>query len=356
MKKRAAVFGTGFLYQNKKNDIKKEYHVDVLLDNKVPKGEQWESDERKCINPIDYDFQADVIIICSMMIGEMTRQIIELGAKEEDIVFAFAIEPTLEYSKLFKYGKLVVKSSNIYFDSKSLDVYERVSKVADLEKYSQMIERKEYSYLEIINNLPKIPISSNYATERGQSIVRYYIESYLGENSDLIRGDVLEIGDRRYSDLFKQHIGKSYCMSVMAGEDVFFGDLSTGEGIQDNLADCIILTQVLPFIFDIREAARNIVRLLKSGGVALITVHGISQIIVQEYNTFGDYWRMTDSALKKLFSDIADVESIVTNNYGNIRAAVGFLYGLAAEDFGEEILNEKDNNYPVIVTAIVKKK
>ena len=46
--------------------------------------------------------------------------------------------------------------------------------------------------------------------------------------------------------------------------------------------DCIIFTQTLHFIYDVRLAIQTLHRILKPGGVLLATFPGISQIIPRQ--------------------------------------------------------------------------
>ena len=46
------------------------------------------------------------------------------------------------------------------------------------------------------------PLSREFGYDRGQPVDRYYIEAFLAASSGLIRGRVLEIGDRSYTERF----------------------------------------------------------------------------------------------------------------------------------------------------------
>lgn len=46
------------------------------------------------------------------------------------------------------------------------------------------------------------PVSDVFGFDRGTPIDRYYIEKFLGENQNLIKGNVLEIADSTYSKRF----------------------------------------------------------------------------------------------------------------------------------------------------------
>ena len=103
------------------------------------------------------------------------------------------------------------------------------------------------------------PISRSFGFDRGTPIDRHYIERFLYGHSRSIRGRVLEIGDPTYTNKFGNDVRQSDVLHAVAGnrKATIVGNLETGQGIPTNAFDCIILTQVLPFIFDVRAAIGN---------------------------------------------------------------------------------------------------
>ena len=69
-------------------------------------------------------------------------------------------------------------------------------------------------------------------------------------------------------------------------------DLTDAPQIKDNTYDCIILTQTLQYIYEYKKAVETCYRILKPGGVLLVTVPGISQI---EKGEWYKYWCFTFS-------------------------------------------------------------
>ena len=129
------------------------------------------------------------------------------------------------------------------------------------------------------------PIDNQWGWLRGLPTDRYYIESFLDKHRADIRGRVLEIGDSRYSDQFSStRIEQVDVLNFVPGDTTtIVGNLETGENVPTNTFDCIILTQVLPFIFDVRRAIASCHAALKPGGVLLVTVSGISQPPVRRH-------------------------------------------------------------------------
>jgi hypothetical protein len=96
--------------------------------------------------------------------------------------------------------------------------------------------------------------------------------------------------------------------------------------------------------------------LLKHGGVSLITVSGLEEISMYDYSNWGEYWRFTEQSLKRLFSDKFGDENVQVESFGNVKIAMGIIYGLCVEDLKEEDFKYNDKQYQVVVTARVRKK
>ncbi|MEO6256535.1 MAG: methyltransferase domain-containing protein, partial [Sphingomicrobium sp.] len=128
------------------------------------------------------------------------------------------------------------------------------------------------------------------------------------------------------------------------------GDLSDPAVLPSKRFDCIILTQTLHLIFDMPRAIEQIHRSLAPGGVALITVPGITPIDRHEWGETW-FWSLTRRALERLLSGPFDAGKVAFEEYGNLFAATAFLHGAAVEDVDIAKLGRFDATYPVIVGA-----
>jgi len=202
------------------------------------------------------------------------------------------------------------------------------------------------------------PVSREFGLDRGQPIDRYYIENFLQTFSTDIRGRVLEIGDSTYTRKFGGgRVASSDVLHAASGNRAatLVGNLETGEGIPRDQFDCIILTQVFPFIFDVKAAVRNSHSMIKPGGVLLATLSGISQISRYDMDHWGDYWRFTSLSARRLFEEVFPPENVIVETHGNVLAAVALLHGLAADELKREELDCHDPDYEVsIVVRAVK--
>jgi len=126
-------------------------------------------------------------------------------------------------------------------------------------------------------------------------------------------------------------------------------DLANGSSLQANVYDCFICPQTLQFVFDVGEAVRTIHRVLKPGGVALVTLPGISQIARDHMDREGDFWRFTSRAAKRLFATAFPPRRVNVRAYGNVLAATALLHGLTSEELRAADLARDDPDYEVIV-------
>ena len=198
------------------------------------------------------------------------------------------------------------------------------------------------------------PISEKFSVERGAPLDRYYIEKFLTSNEKYIQGRVLEIGDNNST---RKHggarVSKSDVLHVEAGnpEATIVADITKADDIPSNTFDCIILTHTLQMIYDQRSAINHLYRILKPGGVLLVSTHGMSKIgRRKERDPWCVYWRMTVDSAEKLFGEFFPSRLVNVQGYGNVLAATAFLYGLAAEELDKKELDYYDPDYQVLVT------
>lgn len=181
---------------------------------------------------------------------------------------------------------------------------------------------------------------------------RYYIERFLDEERAAIRGRVLEVGERTYTERFGgAAVETSDVLHVDAGAPgaTIVGDLRGIPSVQDNVFDCIILTQTLHFVYAMEAAVSELHRILVPGGSVLCTVPGISQVSRFDMDRWGDYWRLTDLSARELFATAFDTRAISVRTYGNVLSATALLHGLACAELTDEELHARDPNYPVCV-------
>ena len=215
------------------------------------------------------------------------------------------------------------------------------------------------------------PIGAAYGQGRGKPIDRYYIEDFLARHAGNpgyvlgdVQGRVMEIGEDTYtrrhgtiweSDPAEAPPGYVSQIDILHGDDsnptaTLVGDLSSGDGIPSDTFDCIICTQTLLLLYDVKGAVETLHRALKPGGTALVTVPGISKLCRPDYDLWGDYWRFTTLSSRRLFSEFFPAENVSVEAHGNVLSTTAMLHGLAAEDLRPAELDLRDPDYELLIT------
>jgi SAM-dependent methyltransferase len=198
------------------------------------------------------------------------------------------------------------------------------------------------------------PISRHFGFDRGLPIDRYYIESFLSRRANDIRGHVLEIGDNAYTHrMGGDRVTRSDVLHVEEDNPkaTYVADLSRADHLPSDTFDCIILTQTFPFIYDVRAAIKTLYRILKPGGVVLVTTPGITQIVRWDMEKWRQYWSLTTQSAQRLFAEVFPADSVTVDAHGNVLTAAAFLYGLATQELLQEELDYHDPDYEVIITV-----
>jgi len=210
------------------------------------------------------------------------------------------------------------------------------------------------------------PVSREWGFDRGTPVDRYYVEAFLarfagfeGYATGSIRGRILEIGGREYADRFA---GARAGGDDPATVDVLhenaanpeasvIGDLTNPATLPAATYDCIICTQVLPVVWDVPSAVRSMHRALKPGGVAFITVPGITKALTPDRDHWGDWWRFTASSARRLVAEAFVDGRVDVETYGNLLSATMFLHGHAAEELTPAELDLRDPEYEVTIAV-----
>jgi SAM-dependent methyltransferase len=197
------------------------------------------------------------------------------------------------------------------------------------------------------------PVSTLFGLDRGLPIDRWYIECFLRQEKEYIRGRVLEVADRAYTKAFGQHVAASEVLHATHDNPhaTIFGNLCDPSTLPQEAMDCFICTQTFHVVYDVGQAIRGAHFLLKPGGVLLATLPGISQISRYDMDRWGDYWRFTDAAVRRLFGDVFGDKNVAIRTYGNITTACAFLQGLAAHELPEKQLRHHDPDYQVLIAV-----
>jgi len=201
------------------------------------------------------------------------------------------------------------------------------------------------------------PLVPHFGLERGQPIDRYYIEHFLEEQSRFIRGRVLEIGDDAYTRRFgADRVTQSDILHISGANPAttIVADLSDAPQLPSNAFDCIICTQTLQLIYDLKGAVATLHRILRPQGIVLATFPGISQTDDPDWCDSW-YWSLTRNAAQRLFADAFGSANVRAASHGNVLTAMCFLHGLASEELRSDELEFHDPAFPFLITVVATK-
>jgi SAM-dependent methyltransferase len=203
------------------------------------------------------------------------------------------------------------------------------------------------------------PVSRLLGRDRGSPIDRYYIAQFLQANAARIRGHALELDDDGYTRAYGgDRVTRSDVLHVNATNPraTIVADLTSAEHqIPSNRFDTVILTQTLPFIYDIHAVVRTLYRILRPGGTVLATVGGITPISRRDMQRWGHFWSFTTLSARRLFEETFSPADVHVEAFGNVLAATAFLHGLSAEELSASELDYRDPDYEVVIAILAVK-
>ena len=193
------------------------------------------------------------------------------------------------------------------------------------------------------------PVSRLFGFDRGTPIDRFYVNKFIKSNADLINGSVLEVGDNQYTKQYGTNIHRSVVIAGSVDDAECFDVDLTNKNSYSSIGffDCVIATQVLNFIYDMKSAVEGLHSLTKPGGVVIITLAGLAQISRYDADRWGDFWRFSNMSAQRIFEEF--FENVEVRTFGNVRSATAFMQGLSSEDLTNRELEYFDEDYQVVV-------
>ncbi len=117
----------------------------------------------------------------------------------------------------------------------------RTRRALELDPLRRRLGRTRHRLLVIGVFRRTSPYSGRFGYERGTPVDRVYIERFLEANAPDIRGCVLEVGDRLYTERYgASRVVRSDIIDVDEKNPLatFVGDLSQRDGLPENAYDC----------------------------------------------------------------------------------------------------------------------
>lgn len=205
------------------------------------------------------------------------------------------------------------------------------------------------------------PFSREWGDDRGGPIDRYYITGFLDRHRADVEGRVLEIAEDVYAKWFgDDRVARIDILQYQEEEHpraTFTGDLADAPHLPSDAFDCVILTQTLQLIYDLKGAVATVHRILKPGGVALVTLPGITPVNRQDTESWGNHWCWSFTALsaRRLFEEQFAPERVRVETFGNVLASAAFLYGLGQTELTRRELDHRDPDYEMVIALRAQK-
>jgi len=144
-----------------------------------------------------------------------------------------------------------------------------------------------------------------------QKSYREQLVDFLEKQSNLIKGNVLDIGTGTWTwpkDRFGSQCNiKTFDQFSHENIDIVGDLLKLSSYVGGDYFDAVLCLDVLEHVKDPFRAVKQIYRVLKSGGVLLVSTPFLKNLHGEEY---GDYWRFTRQGLEVLTGDFQLTEVI----------------------------------------------
>ncbi len=202
-----------------------------------------------------------------------------------------------------------------------------------------------------LGDLRRLEPFSTWGSSRDGPIDRIYINQFIEKHAADVRGRALEVMDDHYIARYGTGVTQVDILDVDESNPkaTFYADIVDAPNVPDDTFDCVVLTQVLPLVYDGRAALETVRRILVPGGVMLATTGGISRLAPIESPVYGHWWHYTSMSAKRLAEEVFGAGNAEVETYGNVLAATGFLYGLGLHDLSMEELSVRDPAYEVTI-------
>lgn len=202
-----------------------------------------------------------------------------------------------------------------------------------------------------LGELRRLEPFSTWGSSRDGPIDRIYVNRFIEAHSADVRGRTLEVMNDHYTVRYGKGVTRADVLDVdpANADATFHGDIADPSALPADAFDCVILTQVLPLVYEPRDALRTVHRALAPGGVLLATTGGISRIAPLEAPVYGHWWHFTSMSARRLAAEVFGEPNVDVQTYGNVLAAAAFLFGLGRYDLTDAEIAAHDPAYEVTI-------
>jgi hypothetical protein len=198
---------------------------------------------------------------------------------------------------------------------------------------------------------------SRRAGDRGTSVERYYSDRFIAEHRDRIRGDVLEVGDDRCATTFGRDVRRVEIVDLATDNlrATLVADLGDAGSLPAAAYDCAVIVLTLQFVAEVETALANLWQSLRPGGHLLVTVPSLGRC--DPYAPGTESWRFLEPGLRHAAERAFDPppSTLTLAGFGNLRAAIAAIAGIAADELTADELDATSGEYPVVVALAATK-
>lgn len=150
--------------------------------------------------------------------------------------------------------------------------------------------------------------------------LRREIQGNLLRNASARVADI-GCGSRPYEPLFDGYAAEYVGVDYAEGRGVDVVAPAESLPLEDGSFDCVISSQVIEHVARPDLAVAEIRRILKPGGLALVSTHGV----IRYHPNPEDYWRWTHAGLAELFRSTGEWSGLTVLPNGSTPVAIGYL-------------------------------
>lgn len=197
------------------------------------------------------------------------------------------------------------------------------------------------------------PFSDDFGWDRGTPVDRYYVDRFFERHRDEITGDVLEIDQSIYTRRYGHDLRTVHSVDIdSASNPTFLCDVAHCENVLPSEAyDCFLLPCTLQHFRELELCLRNVLRVVKPGGVILANAAGLFRL-----DKVGlDFWRPTPDGWRELLKRCWPDCTVTVEADGNCLAVVAINLGLALEELKPKELDSYDPRFPVVTNIYCRK-
>jgi SAM-dependent methyltransferase len=141
--------------------------------------------------------------------------------------------------------------------------------------------------------------------------------------------EIIDIGcgTRPYEPIFARYAKGYVGVDVQPSSSVDVVARAESLPFDENSFDCAICTQVLEHSANPWAVSAEIFRILRPGGVAFVSTHGVALYHAVAGSPVDDSWRWTHSGLERMFRVTGDWQQIEVLSNGETASALAYLIG-----------------------------